>query len=337
MKTITHLILALALLAGVHSATAQTPIAALSQNGTLVGSGLYPGSYATVEWASSLAGPWSADWSSLTRVTVASNGTISVSVPMFYRLQGINTNFFAADGTVLIPGGSFIMGDTLDGGTDADGITNALPTNVFVSSFYMDTNLVSYSQWQTVYNWATNHGYSFLSPGAGAGPNHPVGNIHWQSSVLWCNARSEMAGLAPCYYLDAGFTVVMRSATNGTSTHCYQNLNSKGYRLPTEAEWEKAARGQLVGARYPWGDTISPSQANYGLNIGGTTPVGSYPPNFYGLYDMAGNRPQMVWDYTGGGEGCRAMACRPRIIQRGYCKIRAVIAIWLFFVAVARA
>ena len=68
----------------------------------------------------------------------------------------------------------------------------------------------------------------------------------------------------------------------------------RGARLPTEAEWEKAARGGLEGKQYPWGDTISCADANYYSCVGNMTIVGKYAPNGYGLYDMAGN----VWEWV---------------------------------------
>ena len=233
-------------------------------------------------------------------------------------ISGPGTSFFrvvtdpaAPLGMTLIPAGVFTMGDTLDGAS------NALPTNIYVSAFSMDVTLVTYSQWQSVYEYATNAGYGFDDAGAGRAADQPVQSVNWYDVVKWSNARSQQAGLTPVYYVDALLTQVY---TNGDTDAVYANWSANGYRLPTEAEWEKAARGGLSGQRFPWGDTISWNQANYYGEPGfiaydfaaatsidpafngpvpDTSPVGYFAANGYGLYDMAGNVFEWCWDWYG--------------------------------------
>ena len=169
-------------------------------------------------------------------------------------------------GMVLIPAGEFQMG-SYDGQDDEQPLHT-----VYVDAFYMDRYEVTNAQykafvdanpqWQKDYipdKYHNGHYLLFWSSNSypsGKG-NHPVVDVSWYAAM----AYAEWAGK----------------------------------RLPTEAEWEKAARGGLVGKKYPWGDIIDANKANYGRNVGSTTPVpvGSYEPNGYGLYDMAGN----VWEW----------------------------------------
>ena len=152
------------------------------------------------------------------------------------------------------------------------------------------------------------------------------------------------------YYTDAGLTKVYKNL----EVTVYVNWGAKGYRLPTEAEWEKAARGGLSGQRFPWGNLISQTNANYygatgsysydlgpnGYNsiglVGGspyTSPVGSFAANGYGLKDMAGNVWQWCWDWYGtpyaGGTDPRGVASGSSRVFRGGC--------WLSFAFRCRA
>ncbi len=170
------------------------------------------------------------------------------------------------DGMVLIPAGEFEMGSD-----DADAEVNEQPIHtVYVDAFYMDkhevTNLdykrfvLKNPQWQKDRIPRSLHSGSYLKHWSGN--NYPAGKAnHPVTYVSWYGAMAYAAWA--------------------------------GKRLPTEAEWEKAARGGRAGLKYPWGNTISSVNANYFDNVGDTTVVGSYAANDYGLYDMGGN----VWEW----------------------------------------
>ena len=166
----------------------------------------------------------------------------------------------AARGFVWIPSGSFLMGDQSD---PRVGVSEELPLHsVYVSGFYMGKCEVTYEVWDAVRTWGSSNGYTDLPPGASKGANHPVHLIDWCSIIKWCNARSEYEDLHPCYLVDG---TVFRSGGGDllTCNIVTCDWNANGYRLPSEAEWEKAARGGLSGKSFPWGDTITHDQANY--------------------------------------------------------------------------
>jgi formylglycine-generating enzyme required for sulfatase activity len=309
----------LALLAGVHSVVAQVTnlgIAAAGQQSIIY----WPTTRTTNYVLQTLTNLASANWVTASDTVTVNAVVVTNAAPSgYFRLS----ESAPPEGMALIPGGSFLMGNFIvsnlyNSATNDPDITDATPTAITVSAFYMDVNLVSLSQWTNVYGYATSHGYT-LGAGSGKRTNSPVEMLRWYDCVAWCNARSAQAGLTPVYYSDAGFTLVY---VNAFETNVYMNMMNSGYRLPTEAEWEKAARGGLTGNRFPWGNFITESQANYvgyasaytydlgpngynaigSIDIGGpvgTSPVGSFAPNGYGLYDMAGNVYDWCWDWYG--------------------------------------
>ena len=172
----------------------------------------------------------------------------------------------------LIPAGRFQMGSK-------NGEFDEKPVHtVYVDAFYIDKYEVTNAQYKQFVDanpqWRKNriprayHNGSYLSDWnvndypVGKG-EHPVTYVSWYAAM----AYAQWAGK----------------------------------RLPTEGEWEKAARGGAFGQRYPWGNSIDSGKANYGTNSRGTTRVGNYPANNYGLYDMAGNVREWCLDaYQGG-------------------------------------
>jgi formylglycine-generating enzyme required for sulfatase activity len=196
----------------------------------------------------------------------------------------------------FIPAGNFTMGN--------EGSANEFRT-VELSAFCMGKCEVTKAKWDEVRTWALSNGYD-LAPGEGKASDHPVQQISWYDVVKWCNARSEKEGLKPFYYTDDAQTKIYRTGKVDV-TNAQVKWTANGYRLPTEAEWEKAARGGLVKALYPWGATISHDDANYFGKNGYhpdfdlspplfTSPCGSFKSNGYGLYDMAGNVNEWCWD-----------------------------------------
>jgi iron(II)-dependent oxidoreductase len=163
---------------------------------------------------------------------------------------------------VLIPAGEFLMGSEA-------GFSQERPVHrVSLDAFYLSKYPVTNAQYERFVT-ETGHRVPYLD-------DRRMQLDNWEQEKR-------------TYPSDRGQHPVV--LVNWHDAHAY--CQWAGGRLPTEAEWEKAARGGLEAKLYPWGDEIDPSRANYD-NRSGTTPVGSYPPNAYGLYDMAGN----VWEWV---------------------------------------
>jgi formylglycine-generating enzyme len=273
-----------------------TAITSVSPTGAITWTSAATGITCTVQTSTNLAAH---DWVDYVRVPISNAVT---TLRLFDPAP--------PTGMTLIPAGSFTMGDAF-----AEGYDDELPTHtVYVSAFYMDKYAVTKALWDKVKTWGMTNGYSFA--GSGKATNHPVQGLTWYNAVAWCNARSQKEGLTPCYYTDAGFATIYKVGP----VNPYVKWAASGYRLPTEAEWEKAARGGASGRRFPWRDTdnISHSRANYYAansqpydlsypagyhptfatnSTPYTSPVGYFAPNGYGLYDLAGNVWEWCWDW----------------------------------------
>ena len=180
---------------------------------------------------------------------------------------------------VMVPAGHFVRGQK-------SGNADERPEKmVFVDSFNMDETEVTWKCWRTVQVWAEKNGYDFDldADKQTQGNDHPVTGVSWYDAVKWSNARSEMSGLTPVYFTDFAHTTIYKEGRMSLRL-AHVDWDGSGYRLPTEAEWERACRGSIDGQFYPWPslggsfkDHIVGADANYEGSgdafDNGTTPV----------------------------------------------------------------
>ncbi|MDR0568048.1 MAG: formylglycine-generating enzyme family protein [Spirochaetaceae bacterium] len=184
-------------------------------------------------------------------------------------------------GFVRIPAGTFTMGSPE---CEPERIDNEIPHEITIEEFYLGAYAVTQQEYER---------YNDMNPSHFKGPKLPVENVNWYEAIAYCNARSTKEGRMPAYTSKGDIIRLNRTAD--------------GYRLPTEAEWEYACR---AGTATPFntGTAITTDQANFdgtypysdcpkGTYREKTTPVGSFPPNPWGLYDMHGNVWEWCWDW----------------------------------------
>jgi len=170
---------------------------------------------------------------------------------------------------VLVAGGSFQQGQrTLDPPNPGKTVT--------VSSFLMGETVVTQVQYEQV---------TGKKPSRFSGSNNPVERVSWYDAVAFCNALSVRDGLVPAYTIDGN--------------NVTWNPGAGGWRLPTEAEWEFAARGGALshGYAFPGSDAAEAVAWGFTNSHKETHPVKELPPNELGVYGLAGNVWQWCWDW----------------------------------------
>lgn len=205
----------------------------------------------------------------------------SVKIELVDTKESISTN----DNMVLVKGGTFTMGSPAN---EPERESDEVEHEVTVRDFYMSPTEVTQKEYLELMG---------NNPSENSGENLPVENVTWYDAINYCNALSRAKGLDEVYTVD-GDTVTWNKGANG-------------YRLPTEAEWEYAARANTT-TPFSFGDYVHDDDANcynsYGYNndatgnwvngyIGNTVAVDDYNTNGFGIYNMHGNVAEWVWDW----------------------------------------
>jgi formylglycine-generating enzyme required for sulfatase activity len=195
------------------------------------------------------------------------------------------------DQWVYVQGGTFIMGSTT-------GYTDEQPVHqVTLSDFAICDHEVTQAEWQAV---------TGSNPSSFSGfPNRPVEMVSWYDCIRFCNLKSIADNLTPCYSINGSTNPAdwgtVPTTDNATWNAAFCNWNANGYRLPTEAEFEFAARGgvQTNGYTYSGSNTIGDVAWYNGNSDNHTWDVMQKASNELGLYDMSGNVWEKTWDWWG--------------------------------------
>jgi formylglycine-generating enzyme required for sulfatase activity len=173
--------------------------------------------------------------------------------------------------------------------------------NKSVKAFEIGKYEVTWGEWQKVRDWAVTKGYDLQNVGKGLSENHPVTHVNWYDLVKWCNAKSEMERLEAVYQVKGQVYKTGEFGEKGSDV-VKPKSGAKGYRLPSEAEWEWAARGGKKSNKYTYAGSNDLSAVGWFKDNaeGKTHPVSQKQANELGIHDMSGNVWEWCFDLGGG-------------------------------------